>query len=183
MPTTRANAASEAAKHEEFSGKIQASDPITTKGHAPGVKVGNDLRPEYHAEVFPAGTAPEEFSHQPNAEGEVPGQQFNEFSTESTSASETLGGATSQTVHTGLGKPVQGQEEREKRGAHVRTNKKEGTGLEGVGASVGIDSVRQKGADLPEGVSKGTRGKGSDDYPGATERAPESAESVAAERS
>jgi hypothetical protein len=180
MPTTRANTASEAAKNEQFSARVPRSEPLTTKGHALGTKVGNDAAPEYHAETFPAGTAPQEFSHQPNAEGEVPGQALNEFATERTGATEI--GATSQDVYTGYGKPMQGQEEREKRGAHVRTNKKERTGLAGTGASDGIDSVRLKGADLPEGVNKGTRGKDSSNYPGATERFPESAETVAAER-
>lgn len=177
MPTTRANAASEAAKNEEFSAKVPPSEPLTHKGHAVGKLVGNDAYPEFHAEQHPAGTAPREHTFQPNTEGEVPGQALNEGASARTSASDTLVGSTSQTVHTGLGKPVQGDE-----ASTDTSNKKERSGLAGTGASTGIDIARQKGADLPEGVTKGSRGKGSDNYPGATERVPESAESVAAER-
>ena len=62
-----------------------------------------------------------------------------------------------------------------------RVNKREGAGLGGVGASVGVDVSRQKGADLSEGVEPSSRGKVSAEYPSASERLPESAETVAAE--
>ncbi|KAF7533225.1 hypothetical protein G7054_g7254 [Neopestalotiopsis clavispora] len=182
MPTTRANAASEAAKHEEFSLRKPASEPITRKGHAVGTQVGNDAIPEYHAEVLDAGTAPQEFSYQPNTEGEVPGQAMNEFATERTSASDTLTGATSETLNKGLGKPVRGQEDLDMKAGHSRSGGRKSGGLAGVGASAGIDSARLKGADLGEGIHKGMKGKGTGDYPGATERFPESAEQVASER-
>lgn len=182
MPTTRANAASEAAKNDEFSAKISPSEPITKKGHAVGVKVGNDLAPEYHAEAFPPGTAPKESTFQPNTEGMVPGQALNEFATSRTSASDTLTGATSETLNKGLGKPVQGMEDENMKAGHSRSGGRKSGGLAGVAPSAGVDSVRQKGADLPEGVHKGMKGKGTGEYPGATERLPESSDQVASER-
>ncbi|ETS84465.1 hypothetical protein PFICI_02490 [Pestalotiopsis fici W106-1] len=176
MPTTRANAASEAAKHEEFSARKPASEPLTRKGHAVGTKVGNDAIPEYHAEVFPAGTAPQEFSHHANTEGEVPGQAFNEFDTTRTSASDTLTGADSQTLNKGLGKPVKGQEENKMKGGHSRSSGRKSGGLAGVGAPAGIDSARLQGADL------GKHHKGLGEHPSATEEFPQSAEQLASER-
>lgn len=105
LPTTRANAASEAAKREDFSAKVRPSDPLITKGHAVGVKVGNDAAPEYHAETFPAGTGSKEHTHQPNAEGGVSGQALNEFPTAHMDPLD-MPGATLQSVYTGLGKPL-----------------------------------------------------------------------------
>ncbi|KAI0476594.1 hypothetical protein GGR56DRAFT_675045 [Xylariaceae sp. FL0804] len=174
------NTESMAQKGEEFSSRVPPSEPLTTKGHAPGVLVGNEAKPEFHLEKHPAGTAPRDGrTHEPDASGELSAQALGT----QPSAADTLPGATSADVHTGLGKPLQGQEEREKKGAHPHGRKKEGTGLAGVGAaSVGVDSVRAKGADLPEGVEKGTRGKGSDEYPAAEERPPVNAEQLASER-
>ncbi|OTA99605.1 hypothetical protein M426DRAFT_27354 [Hypoxylon sp. CI-4A] len=160
----------------EFHSRVPPSEPLTTKGHKPGVKVGNEALPEFHVEQHPPGTAPREHTFQPRPEGETP---------TSVDPTDTLGGATSQDVNAGLGKPIQGQTSAELHGDlhgdHTSRRKKEHAGLEGTGASVG-DSVRQKGADLPEGVEKGTRGKGSADYPSATEQIPASAEELAAER-
>ncbi|KAK8103104.1 hypothetical protein PG984_016250 [Apiospora sp. TS-2023a] len=168
------NTESVAAKHEEFS-----SRPMTTKGHKPGVLVGNDAKPEFHAEQLPAGTAPREATYQPRpAEGE------NNAAVQSTpDAASTLTGATSADVHQGYGKPMQGQENVELRHDGGHTSKHVGSGLAGVGAAdAGYDSVRAQGADLPEGVTKGMRGKGTDAYPSAEERLPESAETVGSER-
>lgn len=163
----------------EFHSRVPPSEPLTTTGHKPGVKVGNEAVPEFHAEMHEPGTAPREHTFQPRPEGEIPAR-----TQQLTDPTDTLGGTTSQAVHTGLGKPIQGQTAAELHGDlhgdHTSRRKKEHAGLEGVGASVG-DSVRQKGADLPEGVEKGTRGKGSADYPSASERVPASAEEVAAE--
>ncbi|KAI1778732.1 hypothetical protein F4818DRAFT_227257 [Hypoxylon cercidicola] len=166
----------------EFHSRKPRAEPLTTTGHKPGVKVGNDAVPEYHMEKFEPGTAPREHTFQPRPEGETPAEYPNVESQRLTDPSDTLGGATSQSVHAGPGKPVQGQTSVEMHGDHTGRRKKESAGLEGVGASVGNDSVRQKGADLPEGVEKGSKGKGSVDYPSATERLPVSAEEVAAER-
>ncbi|KAI1391758.1 uncharacterized protein F4822DRAFT_388369 [Hypoxylon trugodes] len=165
----------------EFHSRVPPSEPLTTTGHKPGVKVGNEAVPEFHIEQHAPGTAPREHTFQPRPEGETPAEAPNVEAQRLTNPTDTLGGTTSQAVHTGLGKPIQGQTGAELHGDNQGRRKKEHAGLEGVGASVG-DTVRQKGADLPEGVEKGTRGKGSVDYPSASERIPASAEEVAAER-
>ncbi|KAK6839449.1 hypothetical protein PG987_005315 [Apiospora arundinis] len=173
------NTESVAAKHEEFSSRVPPSEPLTTKGHKPGVLVGNDAKPEFHAETFPPGTAPREETYQPRpAEGDA-----SRSSGYTADAASTLTGVTSQEVHQGYGKPMQGQENVEIRKEGGHTSKHVGSGLAGVGAAdAGYDSVRDKGADLPEGVEKGIRGKGSDAYPHAEERLPESAETIGSER-
>ncbi|KAI1818625.1 hypothetical protein GGS20DRAFT_527987 [Poronia punctata] len=162
----------------EFQSRIPPSEPLTSKGHKPFIKTGNDRVPEFHAEAHPAGTAPREHTYEPRPEGEVPAQAYDAVP----SASETLGGATSQDVYQGIGKPMQGQEGRELRGDHLHQRKKEGTGFAGVGGSQGADIVREKGGDLPEGVYKGTRGKASADYAAAEDRVPTNAEELASER-
>ncbi|CAJ2503369.1 Uu.00g107630.m01.CDS01 [Anthostomella pinea] len=167
------------AQQGEFHSRVPPSEPLTTKGHKPGVLVGNDAVPEFHAETHTSGTAPPKDSYRPNPVGEVPGQALNDQTATRTDPADTLGGATSASVHTGLGKPMQGQTSTELHGDH-----KNRSGLEGRGASVGMkDVVREKGADLPEGVYKGMKGgKASPDYPAAEDRPPVSAESVASER-
>ena len=165
----------------EFHSRVKPAEPLETGGHKPGVKVGNEAVPEFHAETHPPGAAPQKGTFQPRPEGEVPAQALNESldASSQTNTTDTLPGATSADLHTGHGKPLQGQENRELHGK--RKNKREGAGLEGVGASVGVDIARQKGADLPEGVEPGSCGKASAEYPTASERLPESAETVAAE--
>ncbi|KAI0173008.1 hypothetical protein GGR52DRAFT_431946 [Hypoxylon sp. FL1284] len=168
----------------EFHSRKPGAEPLTTTGHKPGVKVGNDAVPEFHMEKHTPGTAPREHTFEPRPEGETPAEDPNVETQRLTDPSDTLGGATSQSVHTGLGKPVQGQTSVEQHGAHAGHRKKERSGLEGVGATVGDnvdDSARQKGADLPGDVEKGTKGKASAEYPSATERIPANAEEVAAE--
>ncbi|EMR71301.1 hypothetical protein UCREL1_1657 [Eutypa lata UCREL1] len=163
----------------EFHSRVPRAEPMQTGGHKPGVKVGNDAYPEFHAEKYPPGTAPnDERTFQPRPTGEVPAQALNYTDT----TDNIVPGATSADVHTGLGKPMQGQENRELHGK--RKNKREGAGLEGVGASVGVDLGKQKGGHLPGDVETGTtaRGKASAEYPSASERIPEGAETVAAER-
>lgn len=164
----------------EFRSRVPRSEPLEKGGHKPGVKVGNEALPEFHAEQYPAGTAPAERTFQPRPTGEFAAQAYDDDQTQ-TNRTETLPGATSADVNTGHGKPLQGQENRELHGK--RANKRERAGLEGVGASVGIDIGRQKGGHLPDGVETGSdaRGKASAKYPSAAERVPESAEAVAAE--
>ena len=106
--------------------------------HQPGVKVGNDAAPEFHAQTLPPGSAPADRTFQPNPISETPGQADNDNVLRShgkegtyTSAESTLGGSTSGDVHTGLGKPIQGQTSHEKRNEPDH----EGSGLVGVGAS------------------------------------------------
>lgn len=161
----------------EFHNRVPPSEPLTTKGHAPGTKVGNDAYPEFHAQTFPAGTAPTENTFQPNPKSEVPGQAQNNAATAHTSASDTLIGSTSADVHTGLGHPGSGQTSQE-----MHDGSKQRGGLEGVGASLS-DPVREQRNDVS--VAPDSRGKTQNptDYPGAENRVPESAETVAAERS
>ena len=105
-----------------------------------------------------------------------------------TTASSTLTGATSGDVHTGLGHPGQGQTSNELRHDGQHTNKKQGGGLAGVGASVGSSNQmvdpdtqpKERALDKEEGKFAGTRGNKGDDYPQppAQNREPESAESL-----
>ncbi|TGJ79254.1 hypothetical protein E0Z10_g9519 [Xylaria hypoxylon] len=160
----------------EFHSRVPPSEPLQKGGHKPGVLVGNDKIPEFHTETYPQGTAPQENTFQ--------SQPVGEFSAEDAApgAADTLGGATSQDVYQGMGKPLQGQEAREINKRHGGHNKKSGTGFAGVGGSQGVDSVREKGADLPEGVHRGMKGKGNDDYPAAEDRLPTSAAELGSER-
>ncbi|KAI0405496.1 hypothetical protein F4802DRAFT_172047 [Xylaria palmicola] len=162
----------------EFHSRVPPSEPMQMKGHKPGVMVGNDRLPEFHAEAHPAGTAPREDTYQPRPEGEYSAQAYDA----APSAADTLGGATSKDVYQGMGKPMQGQERRETEKTHGGHRKKEGTGFAGIGGEQGVDMARQKGAHLPESVEKDTRGKGSGDYPAAEDRVPMSADEVASER-
>lgn len=158
--------------------RVAPTEPATTKGHAPGTKVGNDAKPEFHAKTLPPGTAPSSNTFTPNTQNEIPGQAMNPNIAKETwtDAQSTITGATSADVNTGLGKPASGQTSQELHdGSHERA------GLEGVGASR-KDPIRERALDID--VPKGTRGKSAhpEDIPGAEERLPESAERVAAER-
>ncbi|KAM0472226.1 hypothetical protein ACHAPX_008907 [Trichoderma viride] len=179
----------------EFHARKPGSKPMMKGGHQPGIKVGNDRYPESHLELHPPGTAPAEASFLPNPYSEVPGQANNpEVDPSGRSDPLDFPGATSKDVNTGYGRPLQGQEGREVASQlpgkkhtgtrmHDRAHKKEGTGLGAIAANVNAgDPVREHGWDLPEGVEKGTRGKGSADYPGAEEKEPAKADEVAAER-
>ncbi|KAI1419756.1 hypothetical protein F5Y12DRAFT_776302 [Xylaria sp. FL1777] len=161
----------------EFRSRVPPSKPLEKGGHKPGVLVGNDRAPEFHAETYPPGTAPRENTFQPRPEGEFSAQALGT----APSAEETIQGATSKDVYRGMGKPLQGQEAREIKKPHGRHNKKEGTGIAGRGGSEGVGIVREKGADLPEGVHKGMRGKAAHDYPAAEDRVPANAEEIASE--
>lgn len=164
----------------EFHSRVPRSEPMTTKGHAPGVKVGNDAAPEFSAQPVPQGTAPSGRLFTPNTQSSIPGQANNpDISKDTwTSAQDTIGGATSADVHTGLGHPGSGQTSNELRG----DGRKDRNGLTGVGADQ-TDSFRERGLDIDH--PKGTRGKSGEnreDIPGAEEREPVSSEFVASER-
>ncbi|KAI0424733.1 hypothetical protein F5Y09DRAFT_353146 [Xylaria sp. FL1042] len=161
----------------EFHNRVPPSEPMQKGGHKPGVLVGNDRAPEFRAETYPPGTAPRENIYQPRPEDEFPAQAYDN----PPSAADTLLGATSQDLYKGMGKPLQGQENREIYKKHGKHRKKERNGIAGVGGSEGVDIVREKGADLPEGVHKGMRGKASDEYPAAEDRLPAGAEEIASE--
>ena len=158
----------------EFTPRRPRDEPMTTKGHAPGVNVGNDAAPEFRAETHPPGTAPAERTFQPRPDTYGPTQAGPDV------AEETLGGATSADLYKGMGKPLQGQTGGELHGnKHVGNRKhRERAGLEGTGASAGVDMARLKGADRPEGVTKGVEGT---EFRSATEMVPEGAESIASE--
>ncbi|MCJ1319498.1 hypothetical protein MMC15_004834 [Xylographa vitiligo] len=180
-------AAQGTAQSGEFSSKIPRSEPLTTSGHKPGVKVGNDAAPTFSAQVLPAGSAPADRTFAPNPIHETPGQANNEDALGAggeestyTAAADTLGGATSGDVHTGLGLPVEVSATEQKYGA--------GTGLVGRGASgaasgnVPVDertTPSQRGLERESGVLAGRKfdtDGGAEETPGVT------AEELAAER-
>ncbi|KAJ5523688.1 hypothetical protein N7513_008798 [Penicillium frequentans] len=172
-------------KQGSFKPSIAPDGPLTDKGHKPGVKVNEaDHRPEHHLQTFPPGTAPASNSYTSNV-NDVGSQTNNPNmpSNQRTSAADTLMGATSQDVHTGLGKPLQGQTgvELAHDGEHGR--KKQSAGLEGVGATPqnrGIERQfpNQRGIEREE-AQNGTRGNKADRA--AEDMLPEGAETLDAE--
>jgi len=119
---------------QQFGSKIARDEPLTTKGHQPGVlATAADKAPEFHAESLPAGTAPSAKTHTPNPD---PADQYEADG--HPAASSTIPGATSADVHTGYGHPGSGQTSAELHGG----KKRDRTGLEGVGATVGANGVR-----------------------------------------
>lgn len=136
----------------------------------------DDAAPEFHAKAVPKGTAPKENLFAPNAQAEVPGQANNPNINKDTwtDAPSTITGATSGAVHTGIGKPAQGQTSSE-----LRDGRHERTGLTGVGADQN-DPIRERGMDIdfPKGT-KGKSGVNREDIPGAEERLAENAETIA----
>ena len=182
--------------------------------HKPGVIASEkDAAPEFSAETHPPGTAPKEHTYQPAPDSEVP-STTNYADTETdpdasaATASDTLLGATSADVHTGLGHPGQGQTSAELRHDGSRGRKKQSSGLEGVGAGgsdtrlpgdrvpgmkagagSGINThdpgqAGQRALDRDEamvGEAGGVTGRGNAGGLAAQERVPESAETVAAE--
>jgi hypothetical protein len=143
------------------------------------VKVGNDAYPEFHAETYPPGTAPEENTFQPQTSSEVPGQANNPDASVRTGALDSLPGATSADVDKGLGHPASGMTSKE---LHGGRRKREGTGLVGVGANA---SDPQHEYHHDRDYETGVRGKGGAnvyDYPTAESKVPVSAENVASER-
>jgi hypothetical protein len=162
----------------EFHIRVPPSEPLTTKGHAPGVKVGNDAYPEFHAETYPPGTAPKENLFQPQPFSEVPGQANNPDASVRTDALD-LPGATSADVDKGLGHPVSGMTSKD---LHDNRRKGDGRGLIGVGVNA---SDPQHKYHHDREYETGVRGKGGAnvyDYPTAENQVPVSAEHVASER-
>ncbi|KAJ5725020.1 uncharacterized protein N7483_006377 [Penicillium malachiteum] len=149
------------ANQGSFKPSVPREGPITDKGHKPGVKVNEaDQRPEYHLQTFPPGTAPQE-----------------------TSAADTLMGATSQDVHTGFGKPLQGQTGTELAHDGEHGRQKQSAGLEGIGTSMQDRGVErqfpnQRGIEREE-AQNGTRGNKADRA--AENMEPEGAETLDAE--
>ncbi|KAI9709117.1 MAG: hypothetical protein M1820_003563 [Bogoriella megaspora] len=177
----------------EFHSSVERSEPLTTHGHKPGVLASEaDRAPEFSAQTLPAGTAPRDRTFAPNANNEAPPLQ--DYSSnvdpeaERTSAADTLGGATSGDVHTGLGHPGQGQSSAERHHDGQSHRKHQGNELAGLsgaqtqgervvdGRDPGFTSQRA----LEKDVEAGTRGTVGG--PAAEERIPESAEGLASER-
>jgi hypothetical protein len=90
-----------------------------------------------------------------------------------TRAEDTLGGATSKDVHTGLGHPGSGQTSNEGR--------KERNGLEGTGAGEGRIVAKGLESDR-ENAGEGVDGKPREDLKSASERENVTADEVASER-
>ncbi|CAN9098575.1 unnamed protein product [Alternaria alternata] len=107
----------------EFAGHVKPSEPLMSGGHQPGKLVGNDAVPEFHAQTLPAGTAPASKTFQPNPD--LNNQKMYH------QASDTLQGATSGDVHTGLGHPGQGQTSQE-----LHDGSRKGQGLTGLAGNV-----------------------------------------------
>ncbi|KAL2160971.1 hypothetical protein VTH06DRAFT_8683 [Thermothelomyces fergusii] len=172
----------------EFRSRVPPAKPMTTSGHQLGQQVGGEAVSEFRAETHAPGTAPEQHSYRPNPVHETPGQALNPDASAAAggrTGALDMPGATSGDVHaaSAFARPMEGQTSREAHGAHgVGKRKGERSGLEGVGATASDETVegraRALGADLPEGVERGIRGKG----PGAEESIPASAAEVAAEK-
>ncbi|OAA52185.1 hypothetical protein BBO_00026 [Beauveria brongniartii RCEF 3172] len=153
------NADSVVAQHAEIHSRVPASEPLTRKGHAPGVLVGNDRVPDFKAETYPPGTAPASQTFRPNPQGLIPAGS--EDGSNGAKASSTIAGATSAD---------------ELHGGHL---KKEGHFAAPANGDFSMeDSIGSRKLD----VGREGRGKASENYPTAEGRVPESAETVAAER-
>ncbi|KAK0656205.1 hypothetical protein B0T16DRAFT_318336 [Cercophora newfieldiana] len=170
----------------EFHDSIKPSKPLTHKGHQIGQPVGHEAIPEFHARTYPPGSAPKEHTFYPNPQSEVPGQALNDNMDPSLrTGALDIPGATSQSVYdtSPFSRPMQGESSSE-----MRSNITGRSGLEGVGASTSDRTVegmvRQKGADLPEGIERGVRSKVEKSEGGyeAQQRTPASAGEVASER-
>jgi hypothetical protein len=162
---------------------------LTRIQHQTGRLVGNDSKPEFHAQTLPAGTAPADRTFRPNAGVDTAPGSNNLDQTESvgseTKASDTLVGATSADVHTGLGKPVQGQSSVEIRHDGHKHRKNDGHSLEGTGASASQTGINERDPVFAgqralerDDAQVGKKEAGSTD---AQNRLPETAETVAAE--
>jgi hypothetical protein len=159
---------------------LEALQKLTLLQHKPGVLASEkDRVPEFSAKTLPAGTAPSSRTFQPNPDTTNASMYHH--------ASDTLTGADSGSLHTGLGHPGQGQTSRELRHDGSKGRAKQPHGLAGVGATVGNKGEVVNAHDptfagqraLDKDVPAGRRGKLGG--PTAEERVPESAETVARE--
>ncbi|KAH9836013.1 hypothetical protein Tdes44962_MAKER01932 [Teratosphaeria destructans] len=173
----------------EFHASKGGDAPLTTGGHQPGKLVGNDAAPEFHAQTLPPGSAPADRTFKPNNISEVPPvtQTTNDIDPEAPQPPPNdMPGATSGSVNTGLGKPIQGQTSSELHhdGQHHRKNP--GTSLDGRKSGATGKTVdphdpqfaNQRALDKDEAVI----GRGNVGGPAAEEREPVSAEQVASSR-
>lgn len=137
--------------------------------------VGNEAVPEFTAKTLPPGSAPSDRTFKPNpantipptAEGDNDNSNNNQDPDATTSASDTLGGATSGDVYTGLGKPVQGQSSAELEHNGYPHRKRPETGLVGVAGGVHATNhpvdegvqPEQRALEKEEGEYAGKRGE------------------------
>jgi len=179
----------------EFNPHKPRDEPLTTKGHKPGVITSDkDAAPEFSAQTLPAGTAPADRTFQPNPVSETPGQADNDAVLRShgkestyTNANDTLGGATSGDVHTGLGHPGQGQTSNEVKHDGQHTSKKVGSGLDGI--ATGGSGLRDEGSAEARRLERDTTEHGPNSarehnatVAGSESKEPATAEEVASER-
>ncbi len=152
--------------------------------------------PEFNAKTLPPGSAPADRSFKPNNISDIPTKGAvtdsdvtagEDEMAQVGSASDSLGMTTSGSVHTGLGKPLQGQSSQELHHDGSTAGKKERSGLHGVGASGaaatagqedGRDLPRQRALDKDDAVRGNTKAEkgGAEEVPNA------SADEVAAEQ-
>ncbi|EUC49480.1 hypothetical protein COCMIDRAFT_84348 [Bipolaris oryzae ATCC 44560] len=118
----------------QFAGHVAPSEPLTNGGHQIGRLVGKDAVPEFHAQTLPAGSAPADKTYTPNPD--LNNQKMYQ------QASDTLQGATSADLHTGLGHPGQGQTSKE-----LHDGRRVGQGLAGLASGV---KDQQSGGDIRE---------------------------------
>lgn len=115
--------------------------------------VGNEVVPEFTAKTLPPGSAPSDRTFKPNSANAIPpaSEVDNIKDPDATSsASDTLGGATSRDVYTGLGKPVQGQSSAELEHNGYPHRKRPETGLAGVPSGVRAADHPADEAEQPE---------------------------------
>jgi hypothetical protein len=147
----------------EFMPHKPRDEPMTTKGHQPGLKVSEkDSAPEFATQTLPPGSAPKDRTFQPHPDTEVPGQADNadtqqEGESTHTSASITLGGSDSREVDKGLGHPVSGMSSAERHHDGHSHRKHDRDGLEGVGSSgnKGINDPKFNPRDEDDSHGKG----------------------------
>ncbi|KAK3110964.1 hypothetical protein LTR53_014228 [Teratosphaeriaceae sp. CCFEE 6253] len=171
---------------EEFHSGVQPREPMTTHGHQPGKLVGNEAKPEFAAATLPAGSAPSDATYQPNnPDSAPPVQQYHDVSATAddapqASAADTLGGATSSDVNTGLGHPGQGQSSKELRdGSNARSGGHDGQLSGASNTEIDTDAMPSQRAINKDDavVGREDAGKAS-----AEDREPETAEGVASSR-
>lgn len=107
--------------------------------------------PEFHAKTLPPGTAPKESTFKPNPVNEIPGQANNPDTGRShgkeatgVSAQDTIVGATSADVHTGLGHPGSGQTAADNKNKRDPATNQIGQGEGGSGLTGEPDAAAQK---------------------------------------
>ncbi|KAI7406399.1 hypothetical protein KC332_g8196 [Hortaea werneckii] len=193
---TQANTNPEALSHQmptggsgEFHARQGQDAPQTTHGHKPGVNVGNEAVPEAHIQTLPPGSAPASATYQPNpTDTAPPTQQYRAPGYVAADAPQAsamdMPGATSGSVNTGLGKPMQGQTNTEIRhdGQHHR-KAAGGGGFDGLksGAHGGTVDPHDPAFASQRVLDKDEAVVGRGGALSAEERLPEGSETVAQE--